>query len=144
MKSHTYTIVRFIAVLLTILAITGQSHIPKKRLLIHPSNTTNITVDGHIDPNFGDSAKWIDESNFSWLCNIRSEGGLNRQGCGASLSWGKPFAYEKKEAQPAALCTDVSSDEDGDGWGWENEQSCNVATSETVLSARPRFKTMVT
>jgi len=43
-------------------------------------------------------------------------------------------------AQSATFCVDSASDEDGDGWGWENHQSCQVivatgAPSFTLASA---------
>lgn len=123
MKSSVFTSIRFIMALLTVAALAGKSFIPPKTLLIHPAPGTWTAIYGPTDAGAGPAAQWINEQHNEWLCDYRSlYGHVN---CGVSFTWGG-VAGSGISGSAYPECERADSDETGDGWGWENEQSCIV------------------
>jgi|GEM_PF-1257743 len=140
MKSNTFTIVRFIVALLTVLAIAGQPYIPPKKLIIHPSAKTYPSTYGPTDPVGGRADTWIDRVNNEWRCNYKKEFGVNN--CGFTLSWhnGDLNGATGAETSQIPICVNASSDDDNDGWGWENEQSCIVIEPDPASTPQTTIK----
>jgi diguanylate cyclase (GGDEF) domain len=86
MKSNLYNLIRFIAVIVTLLAVLAQYYAPKKQFDLHPSSITSHSIYSAVDPNTGrQSATWISESREDWACTYTAS---LEFGCGYSLSWG--------------------------------------------------------
>lgn len=88
-NSRLYNIVRLLAGLLTLVALLGHYYLPKKTLLLVPSDKVfgGITSDG----NEGGPSRvtWIDQEKLKSLCQVRfrDKGSTH---CAMSLSWGLP------------------------------------------------------
>src|SRR5690606_20617614 len=108
------------------LVLVVHPHIPKRTMPIHPLPTTITAIDGHYDPLRGDSNVWINKDKSEWRCDFRPEYGYVKS-CGFSLSWGAAFNENSPLPAQVPICSSQEMDDDGDGWGWENEQSCVVA-----------------
>lgn len=137
MKSNFFTIVKFIAAVLTLIAIALQPYIPAKRLLIHPRAESSAAIYGPSDAS-GFAVAWIDESKFEWRCDYRIQYASDI--CGFSVVWnGIDIFSSAAEVSGPQLpqCSGAAFDEDGDGWGWENEQSCIVRKSSPSQGRAP-------
>lgn len=109
--------------LFTVLALTGKSFIPPKTLLIHPTPSTWTSIYGPTGENEGEAAQWVDQERNEWLCDYKIVYGHSN--CGMSFNWSWVKGWELPHgAYPD--CERAESDDTGDGWGWENEQSCIV------------------
>jgi len=126
MKSNPFTVVRFVAALLTVLAIAWHPYIPPKTLLIHPKIATSPGIYGpnHLDGS--SSVAWINQVNNEWRCDFSRLVGSGS--CGYTLSWDADAVTDNSDdsQENSLICKRDDSDSDGDGWGWENDQSCRV------------------
>lgn len=128
MKSNVFTIIRFIAALITIIAILGRSYIPPKVLLLYPRDNASISLFGSVDANGNSAADWIDRDRSHWRCDFRAAVGIDKF-CGFALSWqGHERLSERPITSDHPLCGRAESDPDGDGLGWENGRSCVLSS----------------
>ena len=125
MKSNYFTVVRFIMALVTVLAIFAQPYIPPKKLLLHPNTKNFPSIFAPQNAFRGSVVRWVDRANYELLCEFQELDGY--QSCGFTLAWN---TAEKEQL----ICDSAASDEDGDGWGWENEASCIVRLEDRSAS----------
>lgn len=56
--------------------------------------------------------------------------GCDGFGSNSSEILDEPKEIVRSPVEPPPICTNVNADSNGDGWGWENEQSCKVVNSQ--------------
>lgn len=115
--------------LLTVLAVAGKPYMPPKTLLIHPQLDVTPSIYGHEGSVESGVLAWIDRENYEWRCDYAIAYGPAN--CGFTLSWNSGLFDGRARDSGYPECESAQSDESGDGWGWENEQSCIVVRAET-------------
>lgn len=115
--------------LLTVLAILAKPLIPPRTLTLHPSLENTISIYGPKDAEGKPGVRWLDKAKSAWRCDYVQRS-VTQGSCGFVLSWISKSADESGYVDDYPPCRYSMSDPDGDGWGWENEQSC-IVTNDT-------------
>lgn len=88
-NSRLYNIIRLLAGLLTLLALLGQYYLPKKALLLVPSDKVFPGMSSDGDSGGPSRAIWIDQEKMAMLCQVRFRD-TGPTHCALSLGWGLP------------------------------------------------------
>lgn len=85
MNSRFFNILRLLAVAITLFALVGERYLPKKQLVLHPSETNfhelfSDAVNGGLS-----EASWLDADNTHWMCKLRESHTFSM--CGYSITF---------------------------------------------------------
>src|SRR5690606_28481425 len=113
--------------------------------VIHPATGVYTSIYGYISPDGTPSMSWIDYSQHAWRCKFPER--VIEAHCGMAFDWtALPAGCETPEETDVIeentttetpgektdfdypACTQPDSDPDRDGWGWENDRSCRMAS----------------
>lgn len=72
--------------LLSVLAFVINHFLPPKRLVFYPHAFNQNHIYGYIDPQTGQSSRWINQDKHEWECTFKPE---HPWGCGSNISWGQ-------------------------------------------------------
>src|SRR5688572_2631676 len=125
--SGFFTSIRFVLALLTVLAIAAKPLIPPRTLLIHPSLSNAVSIYGPPGNDGAAGVQWLDKTKASWRCDYVQR--PNQGSCGLVINWSFRNPNPAMKIQDFPECVFDISDPDGDGWGWENAQSCRVTAT---------------
>jgi len=116
------SLARIVLAIVTLLLLVAHPLIPQRTLSLDVNN-------GLIPFLFGTPGHygWLNDQS-SWYCEYLPEHGYNT--CGVALR-----LPERQDAYDS--CQQNRSDEDGDGWGWENNAVCLVNGSAADLESKP-------
>jgi len=123
--SGILTSIRFIMALLTVLAILAKPLIPPRTLILFPNAKNTISIYGPENAEGKSGVRWLDKSKSSWRCDYVQRS-VTDGSCGFVLTWISKSVGQTVYTDEFPPCQYGMSDPDGDGWGWENEQSCIV------------------
>lgn len=130
----SFTSIRFVLALITVMALAVKPLIPQRTLLLYPAAEHTVSIYGPPDAQGNPSVTWIDKKSGSWRCNStqRSEA---RSTCIIALEW-LPTRADPNNPGGFLVCEFDISDPDGNGWGWEKQQNC-VVTPQTRADFTP-------
>lgn len=130
----SFTSIRFVLALLTVLALAVKPLIPARSQVLYPSAQNNIEIYGPPDAQGNPSVTWLDKNSGSWRCEY-NQSSLTGSTCIMALEW-LPTRAAINNPGGFLECEFDISDPDHNGWGWEKNQNC-VVTAQTRKDFTP-------